>query len=119
MIYRLRKPSPQAQLLGDSGTAIVPRCSPFASKTQIPPDATHTFPASSVFKPSGLPGLSVFKSAKILPFLRAPSPATSNTRTLRARLSATYSFNWFGASATPFGPSHSSLATRTSPLGLI
>src|SRR5207249_6854194 len=91
--YRPRKPSPQLQLLGGSGVLIVPKCSPFPLNSQIPPAAaTQTLPDSSVFNPSGAPAFSDLQSANTLPFLSDPSAAISNTRTLRAPLSATYSF---------------------------
>jgi hypothetical protein len=64
-----------------SGTRIVPRCSPPAEITQIPPGpVTQMFPRSSHFIPSGMPSSITpepMPSKNMRPFEIDPSGAAS------------------------------------------
>jgi hypothetical protein len=74
---------PHERLPVFSGTRIVPRCSPAAEMTQIPPGpVTQMLPRSSHFIPSGMPSSITPEptpSKNIRPFEIVPSGAASQT----------------------------------------
>src|SRR5438552_3287065 len=96
---------------------MTPRQSASGTKTWMPPGPQqYTFPAESIFIPSGAPGPSPTVSAHTRPPESAPSASTSNTRMWRRAVSLLKSRRPAREEQRPLGRSQSS-TSRTGALG--